>query len=177
MNQSDVGHLVSRFLGWKLPQDFNPDCGISFKRHGDYEHPVMGVHRYEPIGTNLFTAEQARVMFEHCLEGLTHPQPQITRERLLAALKEAWRQGMQESADECLGNANIHRADLEAILAELSISTPEGTVLCKDEPIYLIAASKIKSDGRWLQVTANAFNIYIGSKHILYAPVDQGVGR
>ncbi len=26
-----INEMVSRFLCWKLPKDFAPDCGISFK--------------------------------------------------------------------------------------------------------------------------------------------------
>lgn len=55
----DVKTAVDRFLGWKLPQDFAPDCGISFTPMG---HPNGW-----PIGTNLLTADQARQMFEHAL--------------------------------------------------------------------------------------------------------------
>jgi len=47
---------VDKFLSWKLPKDFYPDCGISF------------MHQTEPIGTNLFTAVQAKEMFEYCLK-------------------------------------------------------------------------------------------------------------
>lgn len=62
-----VPMLVDRFLGWKLPDDFAPDCGITFKRESDYEHPVYGRTKYEPVGTNLLTAVQATAMFEHLL--------------------------------------------------------------------------------------------------------------
>lgn len=55
----DVKTAVDRFLGWKLPQDFSPDCGISFT---PLRHPNGW-----PTGTNLFTADQARRMFEHVL--------------------------------------------------------------------------------------------------------------
>lgn len=54
--------MVDRFLGWKLPQDFGPDCGISFTP----VHP-NGTTRFEPVGTNLFTADQALAMFRHCV--------------------------------------------------------------------------------------------------------------
>jgi hypothetical protein len=56
----DVNKMVDRFLGWKLPDNFTPDAGISFTKetHG---------HTFEPIGTNLFTAEQAKTMFEYCI--------------------------------------------------------------------------------------------------------------
>jgi len=48
---------VDRFLGWKLPKDFQPDGGISFK---------SGV--CETIGTHLFTAQQANEMLKYVLE-------------------------------------------------------------------------------------------------------------
>jgi hypothetical protein len=54
--------MVNRFLTWRLPDDFGPDCGIHFTPF----HP-NGVTRYEPVGTNLLTAEQARAMLEHVL--------------------------------------------------------------------------------------------------------------
>jgi len=54
-----IKQAVDRFLGWDLPKDFAPDAGISFV-------PPTAPHRH-PVGTNLFTAEQARQMFEHCL--------------------------------------------------------------------------------------------------------------
>jgi len=52
-----IDHMVNRFLGWKLPKDFNPDCFIDFNRD---KADMYGW----PSGTNLFTADQARVMFE-----------------------------------------------------------------------------------------------------------------
>ena len=51
--------MVGRFLGWKLPADFHPDGGISFKAEGDYDHPQFGRAKHEPTGTNLFHAGQA----------------------------------------------------------------------------------------------------------------------
>ena len=55
----DVNKMVDRFLGWKLPSDFSPDCGISF---------VPPVTPFSwPSGTNLLNAEQARQMIEHML--------------------------------------------------------------------------------------------------------------
>jgi hypothetical protein len=73
MAEASIQGAVNRFLGWKLPADFAPDCGISFKRESDYEHPEFGRTKYEPIGTNLFHAEQAKAMFEYCLAGSTSP--------------------------------------------------------------------------------------------------------
>lgn len=59
---TDIKKVVDRFLCWPLPRDFSPDCYISFDR-ANATNPHMW-----PIGTNLFTADQAREMFEHCLQ-------------------------------------------------------------------------------------------------------------
>lgn len=63
-----IKEAVGRFLGWKLPRDFCPDGGVSFKPFGTHD-----THSW-PIGTNILTAEQARQMFEYCLPDETPPQ-------------------------------------------------------------------------------------------------------
>ena len=68
MTEAQIKHMVDRFLGWKLPANFNPDAGISFKaafnEHTDY--PM----KHEPSGTNLFDAGQADAMVRYMLDGL-----------------------------------------------------------------------------------------------------------
>ena len=60
-----VGNMVQRFLSWRLPEDFNPDNGISFKpTFNDHMDPPM---RRNPTGTNLFDARQAEAMVRHML--------------------------------------------------------------------------------------------------------------
>lgn len=54
-----INAMVSRFLCWKLPADFAPDCGISFVK---VNHPTSW-----PTGTNLLDANQAKAMFTHVL--------------------------------------------------------------------------------------------------------------
>lgn len=54
--------MVDRFLGWKLPQDFAPDCYIEFDRE---KATAYGW----PSGTNLFHAGQAKEMLEHAVGG------------------------------------------------------------------------------------------------------------
>ena len=69
MEKNLIDKMVDRFLCWKLPEDFAPDCGISFSPTHGFGTP------HWPIGTNLLTAEQAKQMFEHCLgleEECTH---------------------------------------------------------------------------------------------------------
>lgn len=63
-----VKHMVNRFLAWKLPENFNPDGGISFKRTFNDHLPVPMKH--EPSGTNLLDATQATAMVRHMIEGI-----------------------------------------------------------------------------------------------------------
>lgn len=68
MTDDQIKYMVDRFLGWKLPADFNPDAGISFKpTFNDHTaHPM----KHEPSGTNLFDAAQAHAMVRYMLEGM-----------------------------------------------------------------------------------------------------------
>lgn len=71
MNEAQVKHMVNRFLAWRLPDNFAPDAGISFKRTYNEHTPWPGKH--EPIGTNLLDAAQAAAMVRHLIEGLPRP--------------------------------------------------------------------------------------------------------
>lgn len=68
MTDDQIKHMVERFLCWKLPADFRPDAGISFKAefNENTAHPM----RHEPSGTNLFHWSQAEAMVRHMVEGL-----------------------------------------------------------------------------------------------------------
>ena len=66
-----IKYMVNRFLSWRLPDNFAPDAGISFK-------PVFNEHtshpmKHEPTGTNLFDATQAEEMIRYLIEGLVQP--------------------------------------------------------------------------------------------------------
>jgi hypothetical protein len=60
MTEGQIKHMVNRFLGWTLPNDFSPDAGISFKK--------IGAH--QPTGTNVFDAIQADAMVRHMIEAM-----------------------------------------------------------------------------------------------------------
>lgn len=70
MTEDQIKHMVDRFLQWRLPDDFNPDCGISFKKTYNEGLGPEYEGKYEPVGTNLFSAEQAKEMVKYMLEGL-----------------------------------------------------------------------------------------------------------
>lgn len=63
IGEAQIKQMAQRFLGWKLPPDFNPDAGISFRPEFN-EHTAHPM-RHEPIGTNLFSATQAEVMVRY----------------------------------------------------------------------------------------------------------------
>ena len=68
MTNDQLSYMVNRFLCWRLPENFSPDGGISFKvefnEHTD--HPM----KHEPTGTNLLSYGQAEEMIKHMIEGL-----------------------------------------------------------------------------------------------------------
>lgn len=68
MTEAQIKHMVDRFLAWKLPENFNPDGGISFKKAFNEHTDYPGEH--QPSGTNLLGADQATAMVRHMIEGM-----------------------------------------------------------------------------------------------------------
>jgi hypothetical protein len=94
--------MVNRFLSWKLPEDFHPDAGISFSPLFNVEYNAkLGIPpaRHQPIGTNLFNADQARAMLEHVLA----PAPEAMAQE--DALREAVKRHVRATAAEIKENA------------------------------------------------------------------------
>jgi hypothetical protein len=57
-----IEHMVNRFLGWKIPETFGPDAGVSFDKAYKEKWGM-------PTGTNIFTGREAEQLFEYALEG------------------------------------------------------------------------------------------------------------
>lgn len=76
MTEDQIKYMTQRFLMWKLPEHFSPDNGISFKPTFNDSPAAMRAlgltepMKCNPVGTNLFSAEQAEAMIRHMLEGL-----------------------------------------------------------------------------------------------------------
>lgn len=70
VTEHQITIMVNRFLSWRLPENFNPDGGITFKRMFNENNPHVKPMRHEPSGTNLLDATQAREMVRHMVEGL-----------------------------------------------------------------------------------------------------------
>lgn len=62
MTDEQIKYMVDRFLGWKLPEDFSPDAGISVKKTFNDHLPTPTKHN--PSGTNLFDATQTNAVGE-----------------------------------------------------------------------------------------------------------------
>lgn len=68
MTDAQIKHMVDRFLAWKLPENFSPDAGISFK--AEFNEGTEWPMKHQPHGTNLFDATQAEAMIRHLTDGL-----------------------------------------------------------------------------------------------------------
>jgi hypothetical protein len=82
MDDEQIKHMANRFLCWRLPENFRPDAGISFKpTFNDHMDPPM---KHNPIGTNLFDADQAEAMVRYMVEGIdaTHSSRSVRVEHL-----------------------------------------------------------------------------------------------
>ena len=67
-DEGRIKHMVDRFLQWKLPENFNPDGGISFTKMRNEKSPWPA--KNEPVGTNLLDAMQAEEMVRYMLDGI-----------------------------------------------------------------------------------------------------------
>jgi hypothetical protein len=73
MTDEQIKHMVYRFLGWRLPEHFRPDAGISFNPQYNIEYNAARGNPpalHHPSGTNLFDAQQAEAMIRYMVEGL-----------------------------------------------------------------------------------------------------------
>lgn len=68
MTEKQIKYMIDRFLSWKLPDDFSPDAGISFKKFFNEHLPKPQKH--EPWGTNLFDCTQAEIMVRYMIDGM-----------------------------------------------------------------------------------------------------------
>lgn len=84
LTDAQVKHMVDRFLCWRLPENFHPDNGISFKPTFNDHLPTPT--RCNPVGTNLLGAGQATEMVRHMVEGLPSEAPPTRGGREAVAL-------------------------------------------------------------------------------------------
>ena len=63
-----IKQMVNRFLAWRLPSDFVPDNGISFKQVVYQGMSPENQAAHWPVGTNLFNYTQAEAMVRHLIQ-------------------------------------------------------------------------------------------------------------
>jgi len=102
MSEDQINHMIIRFLRWKLPEDFSPDAGISFK--ASYNENTQHPFKHEPTGTNLFNWAQAEAMVRYMIAPAGAVNDDI-KNRLLElenddALPDYATQSFQEAATE-----------------------------------------------------------------------------
>lgn len=86
LSEAQIKYMVDRFLCWRLPENFRPDAGISFKAafNENTPHPM----KHEPSGTNLFDAMQADAMVRNMIEGMEDAADGAAAEAALAEFKD-----------------------------------------------------------------------------------------
>lgn len=108
-----VKHMVDRFLYWKLPETFSPDCGIHFDKDEAVKINPRN-SRYEPVGTNLFSATEATAMVRFMVEGLPTDVPEDALSD--ARLRELWRECNGEYFSESAHQCAVSRDKLPEVL-------------------------------------------------------------
>jgi hypothetical protein len=104
MTEDQIKYMAARFCGWKLPDNFNPDNGITFERFGNKGTPFQ--FERDPSGTNLLCFEQAKEMVKYLIEGM----PKSAHEA------EIRNQALEEAAQFLIDNeCNYADAYVEAI--------------------------------------------------------------
>jgi len=118
VTEDQIKHMVDRFLNWKLPENFNPDGGISFKKtfNEHTAHPM----KHEPVGTNLLSAMQATEMVRHMIEGMDASAAAAEVVRLKSDLSLVIAE--RDAADEVARTARAYVEAMERRLAALKPS-------------------------------------------------------
>lgn len=109
-------HMVDRFLMWRLPETFHPDCGIHFDADAAVKINPRN-RRYEPVGTNLFSATEATDMVRFMVEGLPTDVPEDTLSD--ARLRELWRECNGEYFSESAHQFAVARERLPEVLRKI----------------------------------------------------------
>jgi hypothetical protein len=119
--EGKIKHMVDRFLGWRLPENFSPDAGISFKATFNEHTPWPMKH--EPTGTNLFDSEQAEAMVRYMIEGMPKEQPS-PREVALERLLEQAQACILGDTPEDMTHEEARQDTLEKIKRALTLDPP-----------------------------------------------------
>jgi len=178
MTEEQINYMANRFLGWKLPDAFNPDGGVSFK--AKYHNGTVEGGRHKPAGTNLFSADQAREMVQYMAVGVPTDNSEVIIKSLADGIAEvAEHLGCERDAQSILFTLREHEGSPDQ--SEDS-STPESADKlkeacqeaidawmydCLSEPDerHDIAGPVIELDPRWiLEAFAEGVNFALNTR-------------
>ena len=111
---------ASKLMGWKLPQDFCPDCYISFD-----SAKAKGMKSW-PTGTNLLHVGQASAMFEACIG-----------EAIDAALASARLQGAEDER-ELFNEASRILEEARCAIGKIEVERTRGAGYFHAEVDWLV---------------------------------------
>ncbi|WP_287094867.1 hypothetical protein [Mesorhizobium sp.] len=160
MVESQIKRMVERFLTWRLPEDFRPDAGISFK--ADFNEHTAYPMKHKPVGTNLLTAVQATAMVRHMVEGVLAPAlaaPMVEDDRefdLEAFHREVWgwllKRGLVDNGDiECDDFTTVieeHEQEIEAAATRAAASALSA-LRAENERLKADLAQLRSEQARW----------------------------
>lgn len=134
--------MVQRFLSWRLPDGFSPDCYISFDEKKARDN--LGW----PTGTNLLNAEQAMQMIEHIevrssehawvieVTSMSDPYWFTTKLNFIADPYQAIRFDSKEDADNFI--SLFIMPNIDKIKLNSNVTFAEPFVLQSIEHIFLL---------------------------------------
>lgn len=110
MTDEQIKHMVNRFLGWRLPENFAPDDGISFQPEYNVEYNAargLPPSRRQPSGTNLLDAVQAEAMIRYMVAGMPESQKRLILHNAMVRIATSYpcRCEASEIADKALDEA------------------------------------------------------------------------
>jgi hypothetical protein len=129
MTDEQIKYMVNRFLQWRLPENFNPDGGISFK--GTFNEHTSHPMKHEPVGTNLFDFTQAEGMIRYMMEGMPPAESETQLREALQPFADLASVEVLDHMDEShygSGEFHIEAADIRRAKSVLAPKKGTGTV-------------------------------------------------
>ncbi|WP_292052601.1 hypothetical protein [Mesorhizobium sp.] len=183
LSETQLKYMVERFLTWRLPEDFRPDAGISFK--ADFNEHTAYPMKHKPVGTNLLNAVQATAMVRHMVEGVLAPAlaaPMLEDDRefdLEAFHREVWgwllKRGLVDNGDiEWDGFTTVieeHEQEIEAAATRAAASALSA-LRAENERLKADLAQLRSEQARWSNaVVVSATGLY-PQDYVVRSPCD-----
>ena len=141
--------MVGRFLSWPLPDDFSPDCGITFTRS-----PHAGM---SPTGANLLHFGQAKAMLEHCING-----PSASPEQPAASMDQATEQRIREAGADVA--PRVSAQEIDALCDDLVIHTHHFPGTTTTVAVAMLPDGFVVATGHSACISPTNFKRHIGEQ-------------